>query len=126
VRARVEHSIGVIKRVFGFAKVRYRGLNKNAHRLLVTCASQSAHRAPPSIALPTGVKWPHCASTSHRQPNALQAGAQLPTLSLADEISNSIAPCANPLFRRSLNVSSCNIPKPLFRLGTVRVAKWRG
>ena len=38
VRAKVEHSIGVIKRVFGFAKVRYRGLQKNAHRLLVTCA----------------------------------------------------------------------------------------
>ena len=34
----VEHSIGVIKRVFGFAKVRYRGLKKNTHRLLVTCA----------------------------------------------------------------------------------------
>jgi IS5 family transposase len=38
VRARVEHAIGVIKRVFSFAKVRYRGLKKNAHRLLVTCA----------------------------------------------------------------------------------------
>jgi transposase, IS5 family len=38
VRARVEHSIGVIKRVFGFAKVRYRGLSKNTHRPLVTCA----------------------------------------------------------------------------------------
>jgi len=38
VRARVEHSIGIIKRVFGFAKVRYRGLTKNTHRLLVTCA----------------------------------------------------------------------------------------
>ena len=38
VRAKVEHSIGVIKRVFGFAKVRYRGLDKNTHRLLVTCA----------------------------------------------------------------------------------------
>jgi transposase, IS5 family len=38
VRARVEHSIGIIKRVFGFAKVRYRGRKKNAHRLLVTCA----------------------------------------------------------------------------------------
>jgi len=38
VRARVEHSIGIVKRVFGFAKVRYRGLKKNAHRLLVTCA----------------------------------------------------------------------------------------
>ena len=38
VRARVEHSIGVIKRIFGFAKVRYRGIQKNAHRLFVTCA----------------------------------------------------------------------------------------
>ena len=38
VRAKVEHSIGIIKRVFGFTKVRYRGLEKNAHRLIVTCA----------------------------------------------------------------------------------------
>jgi len=38
VRAKVEHPIGVMKRVFGFAKVRYRGLAKNAHRLFVTCA----------------------------------------------------------------------------------------
>jgi transposase, IS5 family len=38
VRAKVEHPIAVIKRVFGFAKVRYRGLKKNAHRLVVTCA----------------------------------------------------------------------------------------
>ncbi len=38
VRAKVEHAIGIIKRVFGFAKVRYRDLDKNAHRLFVTCA----------------------------------------------------------------------------------------
>ena len=38
VRARVEHAIGVIKRIFGFTKVRYRGIAKNAHRLFVTCA----------------------------------------------------------------------------------------
>ena len=38
VRAKVEHAFGVIKRVFGFVKVRYRGLEKNAHRLFVTCA----------------------------------------------------------------------------------------
>jgi transposase, IS5 family len=38
IHARVEHSIGVIKRVFGFAKVRYLGLTKSTHRLLVTCA----------------------------------------------------------------------------------------
>jgi transposase, IS5 family len=37
VRAKVEHPIGVIKRVFGFAKVRYRGLAKNTHRLWVAC-----------------------------------------------------------------------------------------
>ena len=34
----VEHVIGVIKRGFGFAEVRCRGLKKNTHRLLVTCA----------------------------------------------------------------------------------------
>jgi IS5 family transposase len=38
VPARAEHAIGIIKPVFGFAKVRYRGLKKNTHRLLVTCA----------------------------------------------------------------------------------------
>ena len=38
VRAKVEHAIGVIKRIFGFAKVRYRGLRKNANRVWVACA----------------------------------------------------------------------------------------
>ena len=38
VRSRVEHVFGVIKRVFGFDKVRYRGLDKNANRLFATCA----------------------------------------------------------------------------------------
>lgn len=38
VRAKGEHPFHVIKRVFGFTKVRYRGLMKNTHRLHVTCA----------------------------------------------------------------------------------------
>ena len=38
VRARVEHQFGIIKRQFGFNKVRYRGLAKNGHRLFVACA----------------------------------------------------------------------------------------
>jgi IS5 family transposase len=33
----VEHQFGIIKRQFGFTKVRYRGLDKNAHRLFVVC-----------------------------------------------------------------------------------------
>ena len=37
VRSRVEHVIGVIKLTFGFTKVRYRGLEKNANRLFATC-----------------------------------------------------------------------------------------
>lgn len=38
VRSRVEHIFGLIKGVFGFVKVRYRGLDKNANRLFTTCA----------------------------------------------------------------------------------------
>lgn len=38
IRAKVEHVFFVIKRVFGFTKVRYRGLDKNAHRLFVASA----------------------------------------------------------------------------------------
>jgi IS5 family transposase len=44
VRARVEHPIGIIKRVFGFVKVRYRGLTKNVHRLIVTGALAMTRR----------------------------------------------------------------------------------
>lgn len=38
VRARVEHVFGVMKGQFGFTKVRYKGLDKNAHHLFVSCA----------------------------------------------------------------------------------------
>jgi len=38
VRAKVEHPFLILKRVFGFAKVRYRGIAKNEERLNVACA----------------------------------------------------------------------------------------
>jgi IS5 family transposase len=38
VRAKVEHVFGVIKRVFGYTKTRYRGLAKNAQAMFVTGA----------------------------------------------------------------------------------------
>jgi len=38
VRAKVEHPFRVMKCVFGFVKVRYRGLMKNANRVFTTCA----------------------------------------------------------------------------------------
>ncbi|HDP89673.1 MAG TPA: IS5 family transposase [Thioalkalivibrio sp.] len=37
VRARVEHPFHVLKRIFGFVKVCYRGLDKNANRLFTAC-----------------------------------------------------------------------------------------
>lgn len=37
VRANVEHVFLVIKRIFGWAKVRYRGLAKNTHWLQISC-----------------------------------------------------------------------------------------
>lgn len=38
IRARVEHVFGVVKRLWGFAKVRYRGLAKNATRAFTALA----------------------------------------------------------------------------------------
>ena len=38
VRSKVEHVFGVMKLKFGFVKVRYRGLVKNANRVFATCA----------------------------------------------------------------------------------------
>jgi len=37
VRAKGEHPFLIIKRVFGFARVRYRGLAKNTNRMFVAC-----------------------------------------------------------------------------------------
>lgn len=45
VRAKVEHAIGLIKRIFGFVRVRYRGLMKNANRPFATCALANLYLA---------------------------------------------------------------------------------
>ena len=37
VHAKVEHPFLILKRIFGFNKVRYRGLSKNANRLFTAC-----------------------------------------------------------------------------------------
>jgi IS5 family transposase len=45
VRAKVEHPFLVLKRLFGFTKVRYRGLAKNAHWLFVACGLVNLYMA---------------------------------------------------------------------------------
>ena len=45
VRARVEHVFGVVKRLWGFSKVRYRGLAKNATRSFVVLSLANIYLA---------------------------------------------------------------------------------
>ena len=45
VRAKVEHVFLVIKRIFGWAKVRYRGLAKNTNWLFVSCGLANLYLA---------------------------------------------------------------------------------
>ncbi len=45
IRARVEHVFGVIKRLWGFGKVRYRGLQKNATRAFTALALANIYLA---------------------------------------------------------------------------------
>lgn len=45
VRAKVEHAFLAIKRLFGWAKVRYRGLAKNTIWLFVSCGLTNLYRA---------------------------------------------------------------------------------
>jgi transposase, IS5 family len=53
VRSKVEHVLAVMKLKFGFVKVRYRGLDKNANRLFVTCALVNL------FLVPRRVPWHH-------------------------------------------------------------------
>jgi len=45
IRSRVEHVFAVVKRLWGFDKVRYRGLAKNATRAFVTLAMANIYLA---------------------------------------------------------------------------------
>ena len=53
VRAKVEHPFLVIKQIFGFTKVRYRGLEKNANRLFVACGLVNLYMARRVLLPPT-------------------------------------------------------------------------
>ena len=45
VRSRVEHVFGVVKKLWGSSKARYRGLGKNATRAFVTLAMANIYLA---------------------------------------------------------------------------------
>lgn len=53
VRAKVEHPFLILKRIFGFNKVCYRGLDKNANRLFVACGLVNLYMARRQLLRPT-------------------------------------------------------------------------
>lgn len=53
VRAKVEHPLLIIKRIFGFSRVRYRGLKKNTSWLHVSCALANLYMVRRRLLHPT-------------------------------------------------------------------------
>lgn len=53
VRAKVEHPFLILKRIFDFNKVRYRGLDKNANRLFTACGLVNLYMARRQLLRPT-------------------------------------------------------------------------
>ena len=53
VRAKGEHPILVLKKIFGFSKVRYRGLHKNATRVFVVCGLVNLYMFRKKLLVPT-------------------------------------------------------------------------
>src|SRR5579859_5812766 len=55
VRSRVEHVFQIMKLKFGFVKVRYRGIRKNANRLFATCALVNLYMLRRTLLCPVAV-----------------------------------------------------------------------
>lgn len=53
VRSKGEHPLLILKRIFGFTKVRYRGLHKNSNRLFVACGLVNLYMARRRLLLVT-------------------------------------------------------------------------
>ncbi|HET6840566.1 MAG TPA: transposase family protein [Candidatus Angelobacter sp.] len=55
VRSKVEHVFQIMKLKFGFVKVRYRGIRKNANRLFATCALVNLYMLRKTLLRPAAV-----------------------------------------------------------------------
>ncbi len=73
VRARVDHAIGTIKRIFNFTKVRYQGLAKNGNRLFVAAALANLYMVAQAIAgIATSVVSQECTGRPRKRRLARQ------------------------------------------------------
>jgi hypothetical protein len=111
--ARVEHSIGVIKRVFGFAKV-HRGLTKNTHRLLVTCALANLFMARRYLLRCKSRNLSDVATIGCAAADRKPITTPTPNTVIGYRNINGGHPFADPLFRPSL--AQTGEPRPEARL----------
>src|SRR5579859_5298173 len=68
VRSRVEHVFQIMKLKFGFVKVRYRGIRKNANRLFATCALVNLYASQNTAAFLRGLSTASPPVASSRLP----------------------------------------------------------
>ena len=116
VRSKVEHVFGVMKLKFGFVKLRYRGLKKNATQLFAVCrAGESVPCAEKTVASGTGLaRAPRrLLITGERRSGPATGKNRIQTL--APAWLNSYCPKTTGLFRVSLGM-----PCPTFRRGPHR------
>jgi len=72
--------------VFGFAKVRYRGLKKNTHRLLVTCALANLFMARRQLLRARGVMCPQPGQRPCSSPNTASTRPNKPVFVASEQI----------------------------------------
>ena len=72
--------------MFGFAKVRYRGLKKNTHRLLVTCALANLFMARRQLLRARGVMCPQPGQRPCSSPNTAFTRPNKPVFAASEQI----------------------------------------
>jgi IS5 family transposase len=101
VRSKVEHVFGVPKLKFGFVKVRYRGLKKNANRLFATCALVDLFMARRKLL--------YSAASCRQKRAATLAGPQMRRAHPSEVQSNRLNP-ASATLQRDESCSCSEIP----------------
>ncbi|TQE92892.1 MAG: transposase [Spiribacter salinus] len=106
MRPKVEHLIGTIKRVFGFHKVRYRGIPKNANRLFVACALSNPFMVRRPLLAGRSVSSASTA-TENEPDNAVKAD---PNEALAASVHRPRRPFRSSTMNRVRDVTKSDVP----------------
>lgn len=95
-RPKVEQVFGVMELQFGFVKVPYRGLVKNANRLFATCALVNLFMVPKNCC----VRWRYCAQKDAAHCSGGRSKARYPHQTGLD-------PSESPVVRHPLPQKHC-------------------